>query len=117
MIDAVRKTLSESDVEQEVLTILQALGCRILKNTVHIRSKNPKHHRTGQTPGVPDISCRKDSWPKGLWLGLELKKPHGGVLSSEQAELLRAGGIYVVKSAEEAMAAVKETEAGLRLVR
>lgn len=102
----------EKDVEEEVLTILQALGCRVLKNTVHIASNNPRHHRTGQSFGVPDLSVRKDKWPRGFWLGLELKRPVGWKYSCpEQEELHRVNAIVVIHSAEEAITEIKNADA------
>ena len=115
MNKAIAKEITEDMVQAEVETILQALNVTYLKAVAHIRSKNPKHHRTGQSKGIPDILARRSSWPKGLWIGLELKRPVGWRWSDpEQKAVHELGGSFVVHSAEDAMAAVRATDDALK---
>jgi hypothetical protein len=111
----IAKLITEDHVEYEVLQILRAYRIEFLKTTVKIRSNNPKHHRTGQSKGIPDILARRKDWPCGLWIGLELKRPVGWTWTCpEQKRVHELGGSFVVHSAEDAMAAVKATDEALK---
>lgn len=66
----------------------------------------------GVDPGVPDLLVTRRSWPVGVWIGLEVKGP-GTRLSPEQALLLADGRIYVVRSWEDACAALLAAERAL----
>ncbi len=109
MNSEIAKEITEADVEHEVCHILTALRVTFLKTTVRLR------RRTGQTRGIPDILARRPWWPKGVWIGLELKRPIGWDWSHpEQQRVHELGGSFVVHSAEDAMAAVKATDEALK---
>ncbi len=69
----------------------------------------PSGHGYGATKGVPDLLVTRDSWPVGFWVGLEVKGPKTP-LSPEQAALLEKGRIYVVRSWEDAAAALARAQ-------
>jgi hypothetical protein len=69
----------------------------------------PVGHGYGATKGVPDLLVTRDSWPTGFWVGLEVKGPKTP-LSPEQAALLEKGRIYVVRSWEDASAALTRAQ-------
>lgn len=111
----VAKQITEDLVEFEVLQILEVYKIEHLKTSVKIRSNNPRHHRTGQSKGIPDILARRAWWPCGLWIGLELKRPVGWEWTCpEQKRVHELGGSFIVHSAEDAMAAVKATDEALK---
>ena len=115
MNSEIAKIMTEDDVEYEVFQILEVYRIEFLKTTVKIRSKNPAHHRTGQSKGIPDILARRASWPNGVWIGLELKRPVGWRWTDpEQKRVHELGGSFIVHSAEDAMAAVKATDEALK---
>lgn len=108
MRKAIARDITEADVEHEVCHILTALRVTFLKTTVRLR------RRTGQTRGIPDILARRRSWPAGMWIGLELKRPVGWEWSHpEQKDVHEMGGSFIVHSAEDAIAAVKATDEAL----
>lgn len=69
---------------------------------------------SGTTCGYPDLSFRRDWWPRGLWCLLEAKRPVGGVLSEAQRDIYEDGGSYVATTPEEALAAARECDAQMR---
>lgn len=112
----VAKEITEDMVQFEVCQILDLYRVTWLKTTVKIRSRDPRHHRTGQSKGIPDILARRESWPAGVWIGLELKRPIGWRWTNpEQKAVHELGGSFIVHSAEDAMAAVKATDEALKL--
>lgn len=60
----------------------------------------------GATKGVPDLLVIHKSWPKFVWVGLEVKGPNTRV-SPEQAELAAEGFIFIVRSLADALLALK----------
>lgn len=115
MNPTIAKEITEDMVQFEVCQILDLYRVTWLKTSVKIRSNNPAHHRTGQSKGIPDILARRASWPVGMWIGLELKRPVGWRWSDpEQKAVHELGGSFVVHSAEDAMAAVKATDEALK---
>jgi hypothetical protein len=67
----------------------------------------------GSSRGVPDILISHRTWPAGCWLGLEVKAGRTAV-SIEQQQLADAGRIILVRSWEEACAAVQAAHARYR---
>lgn len=59
--------------------------------------------------GIPDLLVRHWKWPRGFWLGLEVKgRKHAVTLTDSQKSLQAAGCLVVVTSADEAWKAVCE---------
>lgn len=87
-------------MQAAIVDALRLLGCTVLVTTVR-GWRGPRGY--GATPGVPDLLVARDGWFG--WLGLEVKRP-GGRISPAQAELERRGLIVVVRSVEDAIAAV-----------
>lgn len=54
---------------------------------------------------TPDLLARRPWWPAGTWLGLEVKA-EGGRLSDGQKAMLAEGELVVVRSLEQALAAL-----------
>lgn len=111
----------ESDVAEDVDSFFSAMGCEILVTNAGVRGQlaqlaKEKGAKVGQlcTPGVPDRFYWHPSWPRGCWLGIELKRPKGGRVSPAQAILEQKGAIYIVRSIDEAQAAYKAFKADIR---
>lgn len=69
----------------------------------------------GGTPGLPDFVCCY----RGVFLGLECKRPSGGVVTPKQkavgAEIQRAGGMwFVIRSADDAREALRQVDEATR---
>lgn len=108
-------TMTEKDVEAEVIDILTLRQVIVLKASVKIRSKNPRHHQTGQSPGIPDLLIRRPWWPAGALIGLELKRPKGWAWSCpEQRRIHEMGGSFLVHCAEDAIEVLEFLDKGFR---
>lgn len=103
----------EKGVEVRVRVALAAAGVMVMKHTVgpcwECGAKPNK--RQGLGIGCSDLICVVP--PLGRFLGIEMKRPDGGVVSDEQKRWLavvkRFGGVTgVARSVEEAMALVEE---------
>ena len=57
----------------------------------------------GATPGVPDLLCSREEWPRGVWFGIE-KKSATGTLSPAQVLLEAQARIVVTRTAAAALA-------------
>lgn len=97
----VQSSITEADVVNAIRKALRAYGYRISE----VSQRGGRG--SGTTVGHADLSVRRDTWPRGVWIHLEVKRPVGGRLSPAQAELYEAGGTFVVRSAEEAIAAAR----------
>lgn len=67
---------------------------------------------SGSTIGYPDLSVRRSTWPRGVALLMEAKAGDGRLRPAQQ-ELYEAGWSYVVRSAEDAIAALDEAEVAI----
>lgn len=109
-------TESEKGVEIRVRVALAAAGVMVMKHTVgpcwECGAKPNK--RQGLGVGCSDLICIVP--PKGIMVGIEMKRPDGGRVSDEQSRWLavvrRFGGVTgVARSVDEAMALIKEARA------
>lgn len=103
----------EADLQAEVVQRLQGLGYEVME-TGRARSlvtcdkcgaKNYAAGWQGNTPSLPDLQIRKASWPRGVWLDIELKGSETRVTQGQQ-DLYDRGGSYICRtyeSAEEAL--------------
>lgn len=91
---------SEKDVVQEIRTTLERLGY-LVSNVGQLRAKG-----SGTTTGYPDLSIRHELWPKGMACLIEVKTSTGR-LSEAQETMHGQGWSYVVRSAEEAIEALR----------
>lgn len=106
----------ESEVQECVRTGLRHMGYVVLSTSERRRGVScPKCRQwftptggTGADKGVPDLLVTHDRW-RGRWLGLEIKGTTGR-LSPEQRALYKRGLIWVVRSWEDALRAVREVE-------
>lgn len=100
---------TEEDLQRAIIVDLKERGLEVLQTTVRYRASPCDHCGKptrskggyGASPGVPDLLV----WVGG-WKGLEckgLKTP----VSDEQKRLAREGKIIIVRSLEEALAAVE----------
>ncbi len=119
--------VTESQAQKAIVEYLEIKGCTVLTTYIgmrHVVKDLPKQLRgILATPGVPDLLVTKPRWPIGGFLGLEVKRPQveagGKVLqrsgrpSAAQAELERAGRIYIVHSVDEAAMALESFEKAL----
>jgi hypothetical protein len=98
--------------EQLQAVIVEAL--RLAGFTVLVTTRHPKRCRCGRwsraddgaSRGLPDLFVTHPTWGN-RWRAIELKRPGGGRLSSEQRQLVGSGSVAVVKSLEEVVAAVQ----------
>lgn len=105
--------ISEAELQGQIVQALRLMGYVVLVTTVKIRSKNPRHHQTGQTKGIPDLIISKPQWVVGSWLGLEIKNEKGRVRPEQQA-LADLGRIVIVRSLDEAIVAARTADGELR---
>jgi hypothetical protein len=100
---------TEAGLQAVVVQALRALGYVVLITTHRVkRCPCGRWSRGdyGSTRGVPDLLVTRAGWGNH-WIALELKRPGGGRLSPEQRQLVGSGSVAVVKSLEEAVAAVQ----------
>jgi hypothetical protein len=125
--------VTEEQVQRTILDGLTAMGYTVLQTShrtkrvkvcASCRTKNyvpmkcnacsrPLPWGYGATPGVPDLIVSHKAYGQGVWVGLEVKGPKTAV-SEAQRKLRDAGHIHVVRSWEDAKAAMltSEREAG-----
>lgn len=99
-------TRSESAIVRAIIDELAALGYE----TLVVGQRKAKG--SGTTTGYPDLSVRRQGWPKGLALLLEAKTDTSE-LRPEQAELHGRGWSHVVRDPYDAMRSVYQTECAL----
>jgi hypothetical protein len=93
--------------EREVIAcIVQGLT---LLGYVCLRCGQWRADRAGTDAGVPDLLVSSARWPEGVWLGLEAKGARTP-LNAAQRALVRAGRLFIVRSWEDAIAAVRAFE-------
>lgn len=95
--------MSESALQSDIRKALQTLGYSCRATSAPFRQKRGRNWQ--QDKGMPDLFVTHKSWGEGVWKGLEVKTGKG-TLKPEQQELLEAGRIIVVRSVDEAIAAV-----------
>jgi hypothetical protein len=95
--------MTESELQSSIKKSLKQLGYIAMSTSRYNTSAN---RRGASEPGIPDILVTHKNWRPGMWLGLEVKTDKGK-LKPEQAELLEAQRIFVVRSWEEAWNAVQ----------
>jgi hypothetical protein len=100
---------SEADVVQVITEGLALKGFTVLRVGQH------RADLSGQDAGVPDLLVTHPRWPEGVWIGLECKGTKTR-LSPEQRRLHAARRIYVVRSWEDGLQAVKQFEEALSAV-
>ena len=105
--------MSEAEVQKLIKEGLKTAGYTVMDTAVY---GSPRIMRAakqgGTTKGLPDLFVTHDSWPTGIFIGLEVKTEKGA-LKPEQQELLDRGRIAVVRSFEDAYRAVQDYEAEL----
>lgn len=67
----------------------------------------------GVSKGVADLLVRSKYWPEGIWLALEVKGP-GTKVSPEQKALEQKGAIFIVRSIEDAVRAIKHADLAIK---
>jgi hypothetical protein len=98
----------EEDVLAAIREGLALLGFVVLSTTVR-----RVRHGYGASPGVPDLLISRDTWPSGCFLGIEVKGTKTR-LSAAQQRLQAAGRLYICRSWEDALAAVRAFEERFR---
>jgi hypothetical protein len=91
---------SEDELQANIVDYLR-LKCRLTVLQTNLAKRHPVCDK-----GVPDLIVTSDAWPRGCWLGLEIKTD-AGKLSPEQKDLEARDRIVVVRSMEEAEAACR----------
>ena len=110
-------TLREEDIQHTIVQGLGLLGYDVLQTSrrgiVCKRCGQKTYGGDGADKGVPDLLITHDSWPKCAALMMECKGPRTRV-SPEQRDLERRGRTVIVRSWEEAIAAVRAFEGELK---
>ena len=106
---------SEDDIQAQLVDGLRAHGYE-----VQVTSRRAKKCRTcgtynhvgdGATKGIADLQARGRTWPKGVHVALEVKRPGSVRWSSiDQKLLAEVGVVIVVQGLDEALTAVRELD-------
>ena len=107
---------SEEETQAIIVDYLRVHGI-----TVYITSRRAKrcpqcgtysHKGDGASRGISDLICRRPTWPAGVCVALEVKRPGQAVKwsSAEQRLAADVGDIVVVTTPEEALAAVQAVD-------
>lgn len=107
-----RESEAEADLQSSVVQQLESQGYTVMVTSERRHGRGGGH---GQSKGIPDlIVTRKRSWrgpgfPKGFWVGIEMKAAKTRV-SREQQALADDGRAFVCRTPEEVFAAIAEAE-------
>lgn len=109
----------ETDIQAAAIAELTRAGYIVLQCSVRYHAQRCREcgawarpeGGTGQSPGIPDLIVTRESWPIGLWRGVEMKGPKTP-LSAEQELLLAQGRISAVRTAAEARECADAATAG-----
>lgn len=90
----------EREIQREIVAALRTIGCVVLVTSTYKSARN--------TRGTPDLFVFNDGagFNRRGWIGLECKSGTGP-LTAEQKRLVYAGMVTVVRSAEDALKAVR----------
>ncbi|RYG31194.1 hypothetical protein EON81_23460 [bacterium] len=99
----------EELIQQSIAGELRSRGYTVLSTTVRYRRGDGDRGGYGTTPGVPDLLVTGSDWPRGVWLGMEVKGPKTQ-LSAAQKVLWEGGSICIVRSLDAAIYAVVSFE-------
>ncbi len=100
------ETLRESDVQADIVDALKSRGYIVhttsrQRRGVMIGGKWRYSPRgDGCSPGLADLAIRHPTWPRAMWIHIEVKRP-GGAASDAQWRLAQDGHILIVSSTEE----------------
>ncbi len=95
----------ESDIQRLIVDQLRLNGYFVSEIGQYFQRQ-----REVNSVGYPDLSVRKETWPCGMALLLEVKRPGTGRLSAAQKEFYDIGGSQIVHNLEEALSAVEYFE-------
>lgn len=102
--------MSESELQGQIKSALRRLGYICLDTSTYGSARVMRQARMGgNSKAIPDLLVARGGWPQGIWLGMEVKLPKGGV-KAEQQELLDAGMIVIVRTVDEAITEMKRVE-------
>lgn len=123
--------LSEAEIQQHIVSRLRGEGFEVLVTSRRRSRPRCPHcmsiltlcqacHRAfrwlvygdGCDKGLADLLVTKLTWPHGCWLALEIKGPKTR-LTLEQKSLAARRRIFIARSWDEALEAVRQFEAGL----
>lgn len=105
-----RRTASESETQRAIVEALRYSGYLVLTTDRH--RKGGGGGPDGISRGLPDLLVWEPE--RAGWMGLEVKRPSGGRLSPAQRALVDLGCVTVVRSVEEALAAMEQRKEGRR---
>jgi hypothetical protein len=101
---AARLPEREEDLQAVIRVRLEMAGYVVLSTTVRkVRSGY------GASPGIPDLLVTRHGW--NAFIGLEVKTQRGRVREA-QRRLVQLGAVCIVRSLEDALAAVQQFEKG-----
>jgi hypothetical protein len=110
----------EDDVQRRVVDGLRELGYRVVVTSRRVK----RCHQCGAWPrsgtgdgvdkGLADVLARHPSWPRGLFVAVEIKRAAGRWRwsSPEQKAAFEAGDFYLARSLEDAVAFLAASRQG-----
>lgn len=104
----------EEGTQRAIIEALRWKGYTVLQTTVRFRrcqscGTYPAKAHYGADPGVPDLLVTRSTWPPAVFRGMEVKSATGK-LSPAQKDLAADERVVVVRSVDEALAAVERWE-------
>jgi hypothetical protein len=109
---AIGAGLSEDEVQKLIVGVLERAGYRVLITSRRVKKcwKCGAWPRSGAGDGVSrslaDLQVRHPSWPRAMWVALEVKRAGPIRWKPEQRQAAQDREIIVVQSVAEALAAV-----------
>ena len=94
--------MTELDLQKQIIAGLRASGFIVL-STSSAAAGRPKRFSNHSSKGIPDLLVSRKGWSH--WYGLEVKLPKAP-LKPEQQELVEMGLVFIVRSFEDAIAAL-----------
>ncbi len=116
---------AEKAIQQQIVDTLRNVGLLVLE-TSEKRRRYPckkcgtidyaQGGRPGVSKGLSDLLVRRRTWPHAMWLALECKA-RKTKLSAEQEALAAGVHIWIVRSLDDALAAIESADRDLEAMR
>lgn len=106
---------TEAEIQAGIVEFLRLAGCTVLQTSKRGQANSRGGYTTLADKSVPDLLVSHSSWPYGMALMMEVKRPGGEWSSPEQKALWEAGRTCRVESVEDAAMAVQGKFHGLGL--
>jgi hypothetical protein len=111
----------EEEIQAAAIRLLELSGYLVMQTTNRPKSVRcscgemvPPNRHYGATMGVPDLLVTRETWPAGVFLGIELKLSTGSV-QPEQALLAALRRIEIARSPEQTLHLAQQATANFLL--